>query len=137
MSVGKYNSINAKVLSNRRQNPLAKPTLTLKGRVLNCLGKIKPKNLTLTVRGFMICCTNETTAAVEQKFDWGNALIDAFITSGITFFSTLGGTAIAGDIDTLHILTSATVAALSQFFVFLALKRGLVKPQEAQHKHLC
>jgi len=135
-SVGKY-SIYAKVLSNRRHHPLTKPSLTLKGRVLNCLGKIKPKNLTLTVRGFMICCTNETTAAVEQKFDWGNALIDAFITSAITFFSTLGGTAIAGDIDTLHILTSATVAALSQFFVFLALKRGLVKPQEAQHKHLC
>lgn len=79
----------------------------------------------------MICCKNEETAAVE-KFDWANALIDAFITSGITFFSTLGGTAIAGDINTVHILTSAAVAAASQFFVFLALKRGLVKPETKQ-----
>jgi hypothetical protein len=85
----------------------------------------------------MICYTNEKTSTVEQKFDWANALIDAFITSGITFFSTLGGTAMADDSDVVHILTSATVAALSQFFVFLALKRGLVKPQETQRKHVC
>lgn len=64
---------------------------------------------------------------MEERFDWGNALIDAFIISGITFFSTLGGTALAGDINITHILTAATVAALSQFFIFLALKRGLVK----------
>lgn len=69
---------------------------------------------------------------MEKKFDWGNALIDAVIISGITFFTTLGGTAIAGDINPIHILTSASVAAFSQFFIFLALKRGLVKPQEIQ-----
>jgi len=109
---------------------VTKPTLTIKGKLLNCLGELKRKNLTLTVRGFMICCTNNSTTAVA-KFDWGNALIDAIITSGITFFSALGGTAIAGDINTVHILTSATVAAFSQFFVFLALKRGLVKPAQA------
>ena len=82
----------------------------------------------------MVCCAIEKTAPVEQRFDWGNALIDAIITSGITFFSTLGGTAIAGDINTIHIIESATVAAFSQFFVFLALKRGLVKPQDVQNQ---
>jgi len=33
---------------------------------------------------------------MEKKFDWGNALIDATITSAITFFSTLGGGAFSG-----------------------------------------
>ena len=70
---------------------------------------------------------------MEQKFDWENALIDAIITSGITFFSALGGGAVAGLTD-IHILEAATVAAFSQFFVFLALKRGLVKPEETTSK---
>jgi hypothetical protein len=113
---------------------LAKPTLTIKGRLLNCLGNLNCKRLTLTVRGFMVCCAAEKTTKVEQRFDWGNAIIDAIITSGITFFSTLGGTAIAGDINTIHIIESATVAAFSQFFVFLALKRGLVKSQDVQNQ---
>jgi len=108
---------------------LVKLTLTIRGRLINCLKNINP---TLTVRGFRVCCINNKTSAIEQKFDWGNALIDAIITSGITFFSTLGGTALAGDINTVHILISATVAAFSQFFVFLALKRGLVKPETNQ-----
>ena len=110
---------------------MTKAMLSIKGRFLNCLRRNR-KNLTLTVRGAMVCCVNNKTTGVEQKFDWGNALIDAVITSGITFFSTLGGTAITGDINTTHILISATVAASSQFFVFLALKRGLVKPEETQ-----
>jgi hypothetical protein len=80
----------------------------------------------------MICCTADKTATVGQKFDWGNALIDAVITSGITFFGTLGGTAVAGDVNGVHMIESATVAAFSQFFVFLALKRGLVKPEIVQ-----
>jgi hypothetical protein len=112
---------------------LTKPTLTIKGRFLKCLSKINHKNQTLTVRGFTVCCTADKTSTVEQKFDWGNALIDAVITSGITFFSALGGGAVAGVSD-VHIIESATVAALSQFFVFLALKRGLVKPEEVQQQ---
>jgi hypothetical protein len=71
---------------------------------------------------------------LERKFDWGNALIDAGITSGITFFSALGGTAVAGDANVVHMIASATVAAFSQFFIFLALKRGLVKPEENKPK---
>jgi hypothetical protein len=41
----------------------------------------------------------------------------------------LGGGAVAGITDLL-IVESAAVAALSQFFVFLALKRGLVREKE-------
>lgn len=80
----------------------------------------------------MVCCVDEETNALKQKFDWGNALIDAGITSGITFFSTLGGTAVAGDVNGIHIIASATVAAFSQFFIFLALKRGLIKTEETK-----
>jgi hypothetical protein len=103
--------------------------LTLKGRFQKCLNGITRKIPTLTIRGFLVCCTNEETNAVERKFDWGNALIDAGITSGITFFSALGGGAVAG-VNGIHMIESATIAAFSQFFVFLALKRGLVKPEE-------
>jgi hypothetical protein len=86
---------------------------------------------TLTIKGFIIHCTNAITLVVEQRFDWNNALIDAIITSGITFFSALGGSAVAG-LDTVPGIKAATVAAFSQFFIFLALKRGLIQPKEAQ-----
>jgi uncharacterized membrane protein len=65
----------------------------------------------------------------EQCFDWENALIDAGITSAITFFSALGGGAVAR-ISSITSIESAIVAALSQFFIFLALKRGLIQPGE-------
>lgn len=66
-----------------------------------------------------------------QRFDWENALIDAAITSAVTFFSALGGGAVAG-INNITLIESATVAALSQFFVFLALKRGLIQRKEVE-----
>ena len=86
---------------------------------------------TLTIKGFFIYCTNKITNATEHRFDWENALIDAAIISAVTFFSTLGGGAVAG-ISAIHTIEAAVVAALSQFFVFLALKRGLIQPKEAQ-----
>jgi hypothetical protein len=108
---------------------LAKATLTIKGRFQNCLSRIfHRKILTLTVRGFIVCCANEKNS-IERKFDWGNALIDATITSAITFFSALGGAAVTG-INIINMIESATIAALSQFFIFLALKRGLIQPKE-------
>lgn len=86
---------------------------------------------TLTVKGFIVRCTNKITDAVDQRFDWGNALIDATITSAVTFFSALGGGAVAG-INNITLIESATVAALSQFFIFLALKRGLIQRKEVE-----
>jgi hypothetical protein len=86
---------------------------------------------TLTIKGFVIHCTNAITKVTVQRFDWENALIDAAITSAVTFFSALGGGAVAG-INNLTLIESATVAALSQFFVFLALKRGLIQRKEAE-----
>jgi hypothetical protein len=86
---------------------------------------------TLTIKGFIIYCTNKITNITEQRFDWENALIDAIIISAVTFFSALGGGAVAG-INTIHTVQAASVAALSQFFVFLALKRGLIQEKEAK-----
>jgi len=84
------------------------------------LKKIAP---TLTVKGFVINCTNKITNAVEQRFDWNNALTDAAIISAVTFFSTLSGGAVA-EINIIHTLKAANVTAFSQFFIFLVLKRG-------------
>jgi hypothetical protein len=86
---------------------------------------------TLTIRGFIVHCTNAITNTSERRFDWENALIDAAITSAVTFFSALGGGAVAGINNTL-LVESAAVAALSQFFIFLALKRGLIQHKEVQ-----
>jgi hypothetical protein len=86
-------------------------------------------NPTLTIKGFIIYCANRIDST-QQMFDWENALIDAAIISGVTFFSTLAGGAVAG-INTIHTVEAATVAAFSQFFVFLALKRGLIQNKEA------
>lgn len=84
---------------------------------------------TLTIKGFVVYCTNKVEAA-EHRFDWDNALIDAAITAGVTFFSALGGGAVAG-LDGASGLKAASIAAFSQFFVFLALKRGIVQSKEA------
>jgi hypothetical protein len=86
---------------------------------------------TLTIKGFIIHCTNKITNITEQRFDWENALIDAVIISAVTFFSTLGGGVVA-EINSIHTVEAAIVAALSQFFVFLALKRGLIQNKEAK-----
>jgi hypothetical protein len=107
-----------------RRNLLAKPL-----QLLSCLKK-KKIIPTLTIKGFVIHCTNAITNVVKQRFDWKNALIDAAITSAVTFFSALGGGVIAG-INNLNLIESASVAALSQFFIFLALKRGLIQNKEA------
>lgn len=106
---------------------MTKPMSTING--------LKKKKVvpTLTIKGFIVYCTNAITNAVEYRFDWENALIDAAITSGITFFSTLGGSAVAG-LDSLPGIKAATIAAFAQFFIFLALKRGIVQTKEAQHQ---
>jgi len=56
--------------------------------------------------------------------------LDAAIISGLTFFSTLGGGSVAG-LEGLSAMKAAVIAACAQFFVFLALKRGIV-----QHKQV-
>lgn len=94
----------------------------------SCLKERLPR---LTVQGLIVYCTNNMTGSSEKKFDWADALMDAAIISAVTFFSTLGGGAVAG-INSIHTIQAAAVAAFSQFFVFLALKRGLIQNKETK-----
>lgn len=100
--------------------------------VKKCTSHLKERNYIprLTVKGLRIYCANSITNGQTQKFDWTDALVDAAIVSGLTFFSTLGGTSVAG-LGMIAGLKAATIAASAQFFVFLALKRGIVQPKHA------
>jgi len=57
-------------------------------------------------------------------FDWTDAVIDSAIMGGLTFFATLGGTTVA-EIPQLQSVVAALIAASTQFFIILAVKRGL------------
>jgi hypothetical protein len=81
----------------------------------------------LTIKGL----TNSTANSQKQKFDWWDALKDAVIISGLTFFSTLGGGSVAG-LGVVVGLKVAAIAACAQFFAFLALKRGIVQSMQGQ-----
>lgn len=63
------------------------------------------------------------TAGVKA-FDWGNALVDGGIIAALTFFTTLGGVTLVG-VEITNTLVSAAISATAQFFVTLAIKRGL------------
>jgi hypothetical protein len=84
----------------------------------------------LTVKGLRIYCANSIENSQMQKFDWADALVDAAIISGLAFFSTLGGGSVAG-LESLSALKAASIAASAQFFIFLALKRGIVQSKQA------
>lgn len=61
-------------------------------------------------------------------FNWEDALIDAGISAGVTFFMTLGGIGIAGLFtDPTKALVAAGIAAGGAFFSWLAMKRGIAK----------
>ena len=94
--------------------------------------KINLKNCTLTLQGFSVYRTDKTTNTTTKRFDWENALIDATITAAVTFFSTLGGGSVAG-LEGMFAIQAATVSALTQFFVFLALKRGIMAPKKTNN----
>ncbi len=65
----------------------------------------------------------------DGSFNWRDALLDAGITSALTFFTALGGMGATGIVGVREIL-AAGIAAGTQFFTFLALKRGLIAPPE-------
>jgi len=68
----------------------------------------------------------------DGSFNWADALADAAIMGGMTFFTTLGGLGVAGlASDPKATLLAAIISAGAQFFAVLAVKRGL-KPKEAE-----
>jgi len=62
----------------------------------------------------------------EGDFDWTDALLDATIAAGVTFFTTLGGIGAAGLLDNPgKACLAAIIAAGGSFFVWLAMKRNI------------
>ena len=60
----------------------------------------------------------------DGSFNWRDAVVDAGIVAGLTFFTSLGGMAAVAPIKEAQVV-SAAVAAATQFFLFLAIKRKL------------
>jgi hypothetical protein len=58
-------------------------------------------------------------------------LIDSAIIGALAFFTTLGATSVAA-IPTVTGLTVAGIASGTEFFMVLAIKRGVLKPQVAE-----
>jgi len=65
----------------------------------------------------------------DGSFNWKDALIDAGILAMLTFFTALGGLGATGVIGARE-LVSATIAAATQFFMTLAIKRGLKREEK-------
>lgn len=64
----------------------------------------------------------------DGSFNWRDALVDAGIISGMTFFTSLGGASFTGS-EPYSAIMAAGISAAAQFFAFLALKRGLRKKE--------
>jgi len=69
----------------------------------------------LTVRG---------TNGSNRSFDWKSNTVDAVIMAALTFFAALGGLGATGVISQREVVAAA-IAAATQFFLMLAIKRGL------------
>ena len=63
------------------------------------------------------------------SFDWKNAVLDAGIMAGLTFFTALGGMAVVNPI-TPSIVIGAAIAGATEFFLIMAVKRGLREKKE-------
>jgi len=63
---------------------------------------------------------------VNGKFDWNDAIIDALIAAGVTFFATIGGIGASGLLDDpARAILAASIAAGGSFFAWLAMKRNI------------
>jgi len=66
----------------------------------------------------------------DGSFNWKDALIDSTILACLTFCTSMGGLSATGVIGVRELI-SATIAAATQFFMTLAIKRGLrEKPRD-------
>ena len=64
----------------------------------------------------------------DGSFDWKEAVVDAGIMSGLTFCTSLGAFKFVG-VPTLETVVGAGISALGEFFLVLAIKRGLRERQ--------
>lgn len=64
----------------------------------------------------------------DGTFNWKDAIIDAGIMACLTFFTSLGGMSATAIITSQTVIGSA-IAGVTQFFLVLAIKRGLRKEE--------
>lgn len=69
----------------------------------------------LTVRG-----TNNS----DGSFVWSSNVVDAVIMAALTFFAAMGGLGATGLVAEREVI-AASIAAATEFFLMLAIKRGL------------
>ena len=65
----------------------------------------------------------------DGEFDWHEALVDSAISACLTFFTSLGGATTTGVPSSQAVMASA-IAAATQFFLVLAIKRGIREKEE-------
>ena len=65
----------------------------------------------------------------DNEFDWNEAVLDATISGCLTFFASLGGATTTGVPSSQAVMASA-IAAATQFFLVLAIKRGIREKEE-------
>ena len=71
------------------------------------------------------------TTTEDGGFDWDDALIVAAIVSALGFFSTIGALGVSGALDSpSECIMAGLIVAGTQFFTYLALKRGLTKVED-------
>ena len=68
----------------------------------------------------------------DGSFNWKDALLDASIMAGVSFFSTLGALGVTQLLTGVQGWLAAGIAAGSQFFVVLGMKRGLIEKGEQE-----
>lgn len=61
----------------------------------------------------------------DGSFDWKDALLDAGVMGGLAFFSTMGALGVTGILENPKGWVAAFIAGGTQFFLALAVKRGL------------
>jgi len=62
----------------------------------------------------------------NSSFDWKDACADSAIMGALTFFTSLGGMSVMA-VPSPQSIVAAVIAGCTQFFLILAMKRGLVK----------
>lgn len=87
------------------------------------------KDILLDLRGRYKLVCNLATETTVKVFDWGNAIVDALIFSGIGAFTTYASSLTIG-VSPLNAVHTAVVTFGLQFLTYLGIKRGLVKEKE-------
>ena len=65
----------------------------------------------------------------DGSFNWKETVIDASVSAGLTFFTSLGGLTVTGLISEQG-LVAAGIAACTEFFAVLAIKRGIREKEQ-------